>query len=166
MIASSVPEGFEYNLPTWDWETIKMEDLIIIGGGLAGSEAAFQAASRGINVKLYEMRPNTMTAAHSSCQLAEIICSNSFGSLLPDRASGLLMNELKKLGSLLVRTAEETAVPAGGSLAVDRDLFSQKVTQQLESLPNVQIIREEIPEIPQGLVIISSGPLTSAKLKP
>ena len=109
-----------------------MEDLTIIGGGLAGCEAAYQAALRGINVKLYEMRPNSMTAAHSSGQLAEIICSNSFGSLLPDRASGLLMNELKKLGSLLVRIAEETAVPAGGSLAVDRELFSQKVTQQLE----------------------------------
>jgi methylenetetrahydrofolate--tRNA-(uracil-5-)-methyltransferase len=141
-----------------------MEDLTVVGGGLAGSEAAYQAASRGINVKLYEMRPNAMTPAHSSGELAEIICSNSFGSLLPDRASGLLISELKKLGSLLVRTAEETAVHAGGSLAVDRDAFSRRITRNLENLPNVQIIREEISDIPPGLVIISSGPLTSGKL--
>jgi methylenetetrahydrofolate--tRNA-(uracil-5-)-methyltransferase len=103
------------------------KDLIIVGGGLAGSEAAWQAATRRIKVRLYEMRPKVMTAAHNGSQLAELVCSNSFGSNLPDRASGILKDELRSLNSLLIRCADEAAVPAGGALAVDRDLFSQRV---------------------------------------
>ncbi|MEI8131371.1 MAG: methylenetetrahydrofolate--tRNA-(uracil(54)-C(5))-methyltransferase (FADH(2)-oxidizing) TrmFO [Leptolinea sp.] len=141
-----------------------MKELVVVGGGLAGCEAAFQAAIRGINVKLYEMRPEKMTPAHTSGQLAEIICSNSFGSLLPDRASGLLIQELKQFGSFLIQIAEESAVPAGGSLAVDRELFSKNVSAQLQEFSNIQIIREEMPQIPDVPAIIASGPLTSGRL--
>lgn len=143
---------------------VRMKELIVVGGGLAGCEAAYQAAIRGINVKLYEMRPTKMTPAHTSGNLAEIICSNSLGSLLSDRASGLLINELKKLGSVLLQFAEETAVPAGGSLAVDREKFSLMVTRQFQNLPGIQIIREELPEIPLVPAVIASGPLTSPLL--
>ncbi|HEX7555181.1 MAG TPA: methylenetetrahydrofolate--tRNA-(uracil(54)-C(5))-methyltransferase (FADH(2)-oxidizing) TrmFO, partial [Leptolinea sp.] len=137
---------------------------IIIGGGLAGSEAAFQAATRGIDVTLYEMRPLTKTAAHSTSNLAELVCSNSLGSLLPDRASGLLINELRKLKSLLVNIALETAVPAGGSLSVDRNLFSQKVSEILQQHPRIHNIRAEVTRIPEKPAIIASGPLTSSAL--
>src|SRR5512133_3387978 len=101
-----------------------MPELIIVGGGLAGCEAAFQAAERGISVSLYEMRPFGSTPAHTTDKLAELVCSNSLGSLLPDRASGLLMSELEKLNSLLMRIARQSSVPSGGSLSVDRDTFS------------------------------------------
>jgi methylenetetrahydrofolate--tRNA-(uracil-5-)-methyltransferase len=139
-------------------------DLIIVGGGLAGSEAAWQAAERGLNVRLYEMRPLVPTGAHTSSDLAELVCSNSLGSDLPDRAPGLLKAELRRLGSLLIRIAGETAVPAGGALAVDRIAFAQGVTHALESHPRIRILREEICVIPDGPAILASGPLTSAPL--
>lgn len=139
-------------------------DLTVIGGGLAGSEAAWQAAERGISVALFEMRPVLQTGAHVSDSLAELVCSNSLGSNLPDRASGLLKDELRRLGSLLIRVAEKTAVPAGGALAVDRTEFAGEVTRQIESHPNIELIREEVAEIPDGLSVIASGPLTSTRL--
>jgi methylenetetrahydrofolate--tRNA-(uracil-5-)-methyltransferase len=139
-------------------------ELVVIGGGLAGSEAAWQAAQRGCLVKLYEMRPKVTTGAHISAYLGELICSNSLGSNLPDRASGLLKAELRKLGSLLMRVADEVAVPAGRALAVDRELFSRKITKSLEAHPGIEIIREEMQEIPVSPAIIASGPLTSLAL--
>ena len=135
----------------------------IIGGGLAGSEAAWQAAEKDIHVKLYEMRPKKETGAHQSGDLAELVCSNSLGSNLPDRASGLLKNEMRRMGSMLLACAEETAVPAGGALAVDRESFAQLVTEKIENHPNIEIIREEVTEIPVEPTIIASGPLTSEK---
>src|SRR3990170_1032031 len=127
-----------------------MTDLLVIGGGLAGSEAAYQAAARGLKVRLYEMRPSMQTGAHQTHDLAELVCSNSLGSNLPDRASGLLKNELRMLGSLLLEVAEGTAVPAGGALAVDREGFAAEVTRRIEQHPNIEIISEEMPEIPGG----------------
>jgi methylenetetrahydrofolate--tRNA-(uracil-5-)-methyltransferase len=141
-----------------------MTNLIVIGGGLAGSEAAYQAAQRGLKVKLYEMRPSLQTGAHQTQDLAELVCSNSLGSNLPDRASGLLKNEVRILGSMLLECAESAALPAGGALAVDRELFSRLVTQRIESHPNIEIVREEVKQIPQTLSIIASGPLTSPSL--
>jgi len=138
--------------------------LTIVGGGLAGCEAAWQAAEAGIQVTLYEMRPALSTGAHTSADLAELICSNSLGSNSPDRASGLLKQELRWYHSLLVRLAEESALPAGQSLAVDRSLFSQRVTQAILSHPNIRLIRQEVTSIPAGPVIIASGPLTSPAL--
>jgi len=141
-----------------------MSDLIVIGGGLAGSEAAWQAAQRGLKVRLFEMRPTLQTGAHQTHNLAELVCSNSLGSNLPDRASGLLKNEARSLGSMLLECAEEAALPAGGALAVDRELFAHKVTEQIENHPNIEIVREEVKEIPNSLAIIASGPLTSPAL--
>ena len=141
-----------------------MNDLIIIGGGLAGSEAAFQAAQRGLKVKLYEMRPSLQTGAHQTQELAELVCSNSLGSNLPDRASGLLKNEVRMLGSMLLECAEAASLPAGGALAVDRELFARLVTERLEDHSNIEIVREEVKEIPETLCIIASGPLTSPAL--
>jgi methylenetetrahydrofolate--tRNA-(uracil-5-)-methyltransferase len=141
-----------------------MQELIVIGGGLAGSEAAWQAAQHGIKVKLYEMRPVMTTGAHQTDGLAELVCSNSLGSNLPDRASGVLKAELRRLGSLLLEIAEQTALPAGAALAVDRELFAQKVTERIAAHPNIELIRQEMPEIPDAPVVIASGPLTSPKL--
>ena len=141
-----------------------MTDLIVIGGGLAGSEAAYQAAQQGLTVKLYEMRPSLQTGAHQTQDLAELVCSNSLGSNLPDRASGVLKNEVRLLGSMLLECAESAAVPAGGALAVDRELFAKLVTQRIEGHPNIEIVREEVKEIPQSLCIVASGPLTSPAL--
>src|SRR5919106_2745833 len=141
-----------------------MTDLIIIGGGLAGSEAAYQAAQQGLAVQLYEMRPSIQTGAHQTRDLAELVCSNSLGSNMPDRASGLLKNEVRLLGSMLLECAEVAALPAGGALAVDREFFARLVTQRIESHPNIEVIREEVKEIPQGLCIVASGPLTSPSL--
>jgi methylenetetrahydrofolate--tRNA-(uracil-5-)-methyltransferase len=141
-----------------------MKELTIIGGGLAGSEAAFQAAQRGIHVMLYEMRPSTPTGAHLGSDLAELVCSNSLGSNLPDRASGVLKNELRMLGSLLLECAEATALPAGAALAVDRDAFARMVTERIQSEANIEVIREEMTEIPTSPVIVASGPLTSESL--
>ena len=141
-----------------------MTDLIVIGGGLAGSEAAYQAAQQGLAVKLYEMRPSLQTGAHQTQDLAELVCSNSLGSNLPDRASGLLKNEVRLLGSMLLECAEAAAVPAGGALAVDRELFARLVTERIENHPNIEIVREEAKDIPQSLCIVASGPLTSQAL--
>ena len=141
-----------------------VHDLIVVGGGLAGCEAAWQAAERGLQVSLYEMRPHVHTGAHSGAHLAELVCSNSLGSNLPDRAPGLLKEELRRLGSLLLRIAEDTAVPAGGALAVDRELFSERVTNIIDNHPNIKLVRQEVTQIPEGPVIIASGPLTSARL--
>jgi methylenetetrahydrofolate--tRNA-(uracil-5-)-methyltransferase len=140
------------------------EEVIVVGGGLAGSEAAWQLAQQGLRVRLYEMRPKTTTGAHVSHQLAELVCSNSLGSKLPDRASGLLQTELKMLNSLLIRCAEESAVAAGGALAVDRDQFSARVTEIIESHPNITLIREEIRSVPPAPAIIATGPLTALAL--
>ena len=142
--------------------------ITIIGGGLAGSEAAYQIAKRGIKVKLYEMKPVKFSEAHSNENLAEIVCSNSFKSNLHTNACGLLKEELRILDSLLIKIADKTNVPAGQALAVDRSEFSKKVTEELESNPNIEIIREEfgknesIEEVSKkGIVIIATGPLTS-----
>lgn len=139
--------------------------LVIIGGGLAGCEAAWQAASRGVDVVLYEMRPLANTPAHKTDLLAELVCSNSLGSDLPDRALGLLKRELRRLGSLILRSADENAVPAGGALAVGREAFSQAVTQAVQSHPRITLRREEVTGLPQeGVVILATGPLTSPSL--
>ena len=142
--------------------------ITIIGGGLAGSEAAYQIAKRGIKVKLYEMKPDKFTEAHSNKNLAEIVCSNSFKSNIHTNACGLLKEELRKLDSLLIRIADETQIPAGQALAVDRELFSQKVTEELEKNPLIEIIHQEVTEIERiaekGIVIIATGPLTSEGL--
>jgi methylenetetrahydrofolate--tRNA-(uracil-5-)-methyltransferase len=139
-------------------------DAVVVGGGLAGSEAAWQLAKRGISVRLFEMRPDISTGAHQTGYLAELVCSNSLGSKLPDRASGVLMAELRTLGSLLLICAERNAVPAGGALAVDREHFARDVTEQIEKHPRIQVIRNEVKSIPDGFVIIASGPLTSDSL--
>lgn len=141
------------------------DDIVIIGGGLAGSEAAWQAANRGAKVTLYEMRPKEMTKAHKTGGLAELVCSNSLGSADPLNAPGILKEEMRRLGSLIIASAEQARVPAGSALAVDRDQFSLKITQALEGHPNVRILHEEITEIPTDcLCIIATGPLTSDKL--
>lgn len=145
-----------------------MSELTVIGGGLAGCEAAWQAAERGIQVTLYEMRPQKETGAHISADLAELVCSNSLGSNLPDRASGLLKEELRQLGSMLLECAEASSLPAGAALAVDRSVFAQTVTRRVECHPNIRLVREEVTEIPEladgKAVIVASGPLTSAAL--
>lgn len=140
-------------------------DLTIIGGGLAGSEAALQAAKFGLKVRLFEMRPHVVTGAHLTGNFAELVCSNSLGSKLTDRAPGVLKNEIRMMGSFLLDLAEKTAVPAGRALAVDRNLFSQIVSDQIETNPNIQIIREEATSIPEGPTIIATGPLTSSGLQ-
>ena len=139
-------------------------DLIVVGGGLAGSEAAWQAANRGLRVTLYEMRPEVSTGAHTTPLLAELVCSNSLGSNLPDRAAGLLKDELRMMGSLLMACAEASAVPAGGALAVDREAFGELVTRRVEAHPGIELRREEVKTIPTIPAIIASGPLTSAAL--
>ena len=140
-------------------------DIVIIGGGLAGSEAAWQAANRGAKVTLYEMRPKEMTKAHKTGYLAELVCSNSLGSADPLNAPGILKEEMRRLGSLVIRVADGVRVPAGSALAVDRELFAAKITQELEGHPNIRILREEITEIPsEAVVIIATGPLTSDRL--
>ena len=158
-----------------------MKDYItIIGGGLAGCEAAYQIAKSGIKVKLYEMKPDKFSPAHSNTNLAEIVCSNSFKSNLHTNACGLLKEELRLLDSLLIKTADEVAVPAGQALAVDREEFSKNITEKLESLENVEIIRKEVGKselnaeksskvslkelAKDGIVIIATGPLTSDSL--
>lgn len=138
-----------------------MTDLTVIGGGLAGSEAAWQAAERGLKVDLYEMRPYLSTGAHETEYLAELVCSNSLGSKLPDRTSGMLKYELNRLGSMLMECAEAAALPAGAALAVDRNLFASQVTERIQDHPNIRVIRREVRDIPGGLCIIASGPLTS-----
>ena len=141
-----------------------MTDLTIVGGGLAGCEAAWQAAERGVHVKLYEMRPFRKTGAHSSDNLAELVCSNSLGSNLPNKSSGLLKAEMRKMGSMLIECADRCAVPAGSALAVDREEFAAEVTSMIENHPNIEVIRTEMKEIPEGFSIIATGPLSSASI--
>ncbi len=143
---------------------VMAHDLIVIGGGLAGSEAAWQAARRGVRVALYEMRPVKRTPAHDTDKLAEIVCSNSLGAQAVGKASGLLKEELRRLGSFILDCADATAVPAGDALAVDREAFSSLVTQRIEAHPHITLIREEMPRIPDTPTIIASGPLTSESL--
>lgn len=141
------------------------EDVVIIGGGLAGSEAAWQAATRGARVTLYEMRPKEPTQAHKTGYLAELVCSNSLGSSDVLNAPGILKEEMRRLNSLIIRVADAVRVPAGSALAVDRDQFAQGITRELEGHPHIRIVREEITEIPSDcLCIIATGPLTSERL--
>ena len=142
-----------------------MKDYInVIGGGLAGCEAAYQIAKRGIKVKLYEMKPIKFSPAHSNQDLAEVVCSNSFKSNLLTNACGLLKEELRILDSLLIKCADETAVPAGQALAVDREKFSALVTKNIEENPNIEIVNEEVEKIEEDVItIIATGPLTSEK---
>ncbi len=133
----------------------------VIGGGLAGSEAAWQAAARGVPVTLYEMRPSRPTAVHKTDQLAELVCSNSFRGDKLDNAVGLLKEEMRRLGSLVMRAADAARVPAGAALAVDRERFSAEVTRAIAGHPAITIVREEIPRVPAGPggpVIIATGP--------
>ena len=140
-----------------------MKEVKIIGAGLAGSEAALQLAKRGIKVKLYEMRPFKTTGAHTTGDCAEFVCSNSLGAADCSNASGLLKEEMKLLGGELIKIAFENSVPAGNALAIAREDFSKAVTKRIEENENIELIREEITEIPEGNVIIASGPLTSDK---
>ncbi|QNQ80471.1 methylenetetrahydrofolate--tRNA-(uracil(54)-C(5))-methyltransferase (FADH(2)-oxidizing) TrmFO [Lactobacillus sp. PV034] len=141
------------------------EKVTIIGAGLAGSEAAWQLAKRGIEVDLYEMRPHKLTPAHETGNFAELVCTNSMRSNQLSNAVGLLKEEMRQLDSLIMQAADENAVPAGGALAVDRDRFSTQITKTLHSLDNVHIHDEEIEKIPEtGITIIATGPLTSEKL--
>jgi len=138
------------------------EPIVVGGGGLAGSEAAWQAAQRGLEVTLYEMRPAETTPAHVGDQLAELVCSNSLGSNLVDRAPGLLKEELRRLGSLVIACADATAVPAGGALAVDREGFARLVTERIGSHPRIELRREQVLAIPGDRpAVLATGPLTS-----
>jgi methylenetetrahydrofolate--tRNA-(uracil-5-)-methyltransferase len=141
-----------------------MEVVKIVGGGLAGSEAAWQLAERGIKVKLYEMRPSKLTPAHHTGYFAELVCSNSLRSDRLENAAGLLKEELRRMGSLIIRCADDNRVPAGAALAVDREGFARQVTELILSHPNIEVVREEVEEIPKGYTIIATGPLTSDKL--
>jgi len=144
---------------------ISMGPILVIGGGLAGCEAAWQIARRGEKVLLFEMKPKVYSSAHRSPFLAELVCSNSLKSESLENASGVLKEELLRLDSLILKVARETRVPAGDSLAVDRELFSKRITQILEGLEGVEIIREEVNAIPQDkIAIIATGPLTSEAL--
>lgn len=141
------------------------KEVIVIGAGLAGSEAAYQLAERGIKVKLYEMRPRISTEAHKTEYFSELVCSNSLGGDHLGNASGLMKEELRRLGSLNMRIADEFKVPAGQALAVDRNLFSEKITNILKNHENIEIINEELKEIPKDkIVLVASGPLTSEAL--
>lgn len=146
-----------------------MKDFInVIGGGLAGTEAAYQIAKRGIKVKLYEMKPNKYSPAHANQNLAEIVCSNSFKSNLHTNACGLLKEELRAMDSLLIKIADDTAVPAGQALAVDREIFAKKVTEAIKSNPNIEVINEEIVDLEKlmedAITIVATGPLTADEL--
>ena len=136
----------------------------IIGGGLAGAEAAYQLARRGVSVELFEMRPRRMTEAHASGDFGELVCSNSLRSNSLSAPAGLLKEEMRKLDSLVIRTAEATRVPAGSALAVDREIFARALTAAIEGLPSVRVFRQEAQEISSGIVILASGPLTSPAL--
>src|ERR1700751_1000375 len=140
-------------------------EITVIGGGLAGSEAAWQIARSGERVRLYEMRPVRPPAGHRTGDLAEIVCSNSLKSDQPYNASWLLKEELRRFGSILMQIADSVRVPAGSALAVDRERFAARVTETLSAHPNIEIVREEVHGIPSdGITIIASGPLTSEPL--
>lgn len=136
----------------------------IVGGGLAGCEAAWQLAKRGINVRIYEMRPDKMTPAHKTNHLAEMVCSNSLGGAYNTTPAGILKDELSTLGSLLIECANVAKVPAGNALAVDREKFSSEIEKRIENCSRIEIVREEISKIPDGPVILATGPLTSKSL--
>jgi len=139
--------------------------VTVIGGGIAGSEASWQLAQQGIEVELFEMRPQQKTAAHKTDRFSELVCSNSFGSAQPGTASRILKDEITSMGSLTLEVARQCAVPAGASLAVDREKFSQLISEKIENEPLIKICREEVKEFPSsGLVIVATGPLTSASL--
>lgn len=138
-----------------------MKTVKVIGAGFAGSEAAYQLAKRGYNVELYEMRPVKMTPAHTTGGFAEMVCSNSLRAASIENAVGLLKEEMRRFGSIIMEAADSTKVEAGGALAVDRELFSNYITSKLKSMPNIKIITQEVVKIPDGPVIIASGPLTS-----
>lgn len=141
-----------------------MEKVIVVGAGLAGCEATWQLVNRGIPVTLIEMRPKKMTPAHKSEKFAELVCSNSLRSNALNNAVGVMKEEMRMFDSLIMKIADETAVPAGSALAVDRELFSQKITDIIKNHPLVEVIEEEITQIPEGNVIIATGPLTSDAL--
>lgn len=143
-----------------------MEKIIVIGAGLAGSEAAWQIAERGIQVELYEMRPKKMTPAHKTQNFAELVCSNSLRANAITNGVGLLKEEMRRLNSLIIQCADQTQVPAGGALAVDRDKFSELITEKIKNHPNITVIAEELKEIPKVThpVIVATGPLTSDSL--
>ncbi|HEY4549216.1 MAG TPA: methylenetetrahydrofolate--tRNA-(uracil(54)-C(5))-methyltransferase (FADH(2)-oxidizing) TrmFO, partial [Bacillus sp. (in: firmicutes)] len=136
----------------------------VIGAGLAGSEAAWQLAKRDIPVRLYEMRPVKQTPAHHTSQFAELVCSNSLRANTLTNAVGVLKEEMRLLDSVIIQSADDCAVPAGGALAVDRHEFAAKVTDRVKNHPNVTVINEEVTKIPEGLTVIATGPLTSEAL--
>jgi len=135
--------------------------VTVVGGGLAGTEAAWQLAQRGISVRLFEMRPVRQTPAHVTDRLAELVCSNSMGSTLPDRALGILKNEMLQMGSFVIRTAFKHALPAGQALAVGRDEFAEEITGSIASHPRITLLRQEVTAIPEGPTVLATGPLTS-----
>jgi methylenetetrahydrofolate--tRNA-(uracil-5-)-methyltransferase len=143
---------------------MSQQPIHVIGGGLAGTEAAWQIAQAGVPVILHEMRPQRFGGAHHSEHLAELVCSNSFGAISSDRAAGLLHEELRRLGSIVISKADEHQVPAGGALAVDRGKFSEDLTNTLSGHPLIELRRSELAAIPEGIVVIASGPLTSPDL--
>jgi methylenetetrahydrofolate--tRNA-(uracil-5-)-methyltransferase len=137
------------------------ETVIIVGGGLAGCEAAWQAANLGVPVVLFEMRPQVMTPAHKTDKLAELVCSNSLRSDLIDKPAGLLKEEMRRLNSLIIRCADQAALPGGGALTVDREKFAALVTEAIQQHPLITVVREAVTKIPEvGPVIIATGPLT------
>ncbi|RYE62043.1 MAG: methylenetetrahydrofolate--tRNA-(uracil(54)-C(5))-methyltransferase (FADH(2)-oxidizing) TrmFO, partial [Oxalobacteraceae bacterium] len=145
--------------------TAQEREVVVLGAGMAGSEAAWQAAERGAKVRLYEMRPVKNTPAHQTDKAAEIVCSNSFKSNHLSNASGVLKEEMRRLGSLIVSCADATSVPAGEALAVDREAFSELVTERLENHPNITFVREEAVELDPGkITVVATGPLTSDAL--
>src|SRR5712671_4947705 len=139
--------------------------VTVVGAGLAGSEAAYQLARRGIRVRLIEMRPVMMTEAHRTAGFAELVCSNSLRNDSMDTAVGVLKEEMRRLGSLIIAAADRAKVPAGSALAVDRDEFARALTDALTSHPMVEVVREEVSAIPDGVSILASGPLTSPALE-
>jgi methylenetetrahydrofolate--tRNA-(uracil-5-)-methyltransferase len=141
-----------------------MERVNVVGGGLAGSEAAWTLLRMGVPVRLFEMRPKRMTPAHATDRFAEIVCSNSLGGEGETNAKGLLQAEMRLLGSLVMEAAEAARVPAGGALAVDREVFSGFITERLQAHPLLEVVREEVREIPEGLAVLATGPLTSEAL--
>jgi methylenetetrahydrofolate--tRNA-(uracil-5-)-methyltransferase len=141
-----------------------MPNVTIIGAGLAGSEAAWQAAERGCSVQLWEMRPVKETPAHRTQHFAELVCSNSLGNLALETASGLLKEELRRLGSVILRCADANPVPAGGALGVAREDFPRAVTDTIQAHPNIEVIRKEVTDIPRGPTVVATGPLTSDAL--
>lgn len=138
--------------------------VTVVGGGLAGCEAAWHAANAGCQVRLYEMRPVRPTEAHKSEHLAELVCSNSFRNASLDTAVGLLKDEMRRLGSLIMLVADAHAVPAGAALAVDRDGFAAGVTRAIAEHPSIELVRDEVAEVPDGVVVVATGPLTSPSL--